>query len=916
MDEQPTNTPVYTWLHLSDIHMGCRGNEIRRQVDTEFKPHIREMVKQLGAPDMILLTGDLAFSGKKEEYEQFDVFLNDMIDCIREVQPSASQPMLVPVPGNHDLARPDEDALSIDFSVLKRVAEGDTEALQKLGQRFFTKNNFQLIAPLFQSYQDWFKRTVLPSFPDTGVRYHCSDFPGDWSLEIDLPDRFPLRLVGLNSAWMHLSDQFAHKRMVLFSQQLHAALGNNNQLEFAQGPALLLLHHPPMDWFSSATYQRFKEEMYTQERFNACLFGHMHDEKTIRIGEAGGPLRYYFQAPSLFGVEKLGTSDEERRFGYGWGQVTKEGEIIIWPFLRSKRGGRQQFVWNPEFSGEEKSGHSFRTRMLEAATIEALSAPWKKLTEEQKATIHKQEKELGVGREAIHSFLAIFSEKEVPPEQWASKLKEIAERHKASLQQLQAIPKGSFEMVALKESAEKAIAEHRYEDADALFDQLLALQGEETASVWASRAELAMTRLRYKDAAQYFAHAADALPPSREEQKSAYKEEEANAWYQQGDEFGDNEALKNAIQVYTRLLEMHPRERFPLDWARVQNNLGNAFWKLGGRESGTASLTAAVTAYREALQEYTRERVPLDWAGTQNNLGNALQTLGERESGTESLMAAVTAYREALEERTRERVPLDWAGTQNNLGGALLRLGERESDTEKLTEVVTAFREALREYTRERVPLQWAMTQNNLGTALWSLGERENDTKKLTEAVTASREALQEWTRERVPFDWAMTQNNLGNALQTLGERESGTESLMAAVTAYREALKEYTRERVPLDWAQTQNNLGNAFLRLGEREIGTESLTAAVAAFQEALQEYTRERVPLDWAITQFNLGMALRALGERESGTEKLEAAVAAFEKALEVAKASGADYYIEMFQRNLNNCNDLLNQRKKGG
>ncbi|MBF0435742.1 MAG: hypothetical protein HQL77_10260 [Magnetococcales bacterium] len=169
------------------------------------------------------------------------------------------------------------------------------------------------------------------------------------------------------------------------------------------------------------------------------------------------------------------------------------------------------------------------------------------------------------------------------------------------LQQLQALPKGSLEMVALKEKAQKAIAEYRYDDADALFDQLLALQGEETASVWASRAELAMTRLRYKDAAQYFAHAADALPSSRDEQKIAYKKQESCAWYQQGDEFGDNEALKKAIQVRTKLLEMQPRERFPLEWAGTQNNLGNALRALGERESGTEKLEAAVMAFEKAL---------------------------------------------------------------------------------------------------------------------------------------------------------------------------------------------------------------------------------------------------------------------------------------------------------------------------
>jgi len=65
----------------------------------------------------------------------------------------------------------------------------------------------------------------------------------------------------------------------------------------------------------------------------------------------------------------------------------------------------------------------------------------------------------------------------------------------------------------------------------------------------------------------------------------------------------------------------------------------------------------------QALKETTRERVPLDWANIQDDLGAALLILGQRDKGTARLADALTAYREALKERKRERVPLDWAGS-------------------------------------------------------------------------------------------------------------------------------------------------------------------------------------------------------------------------------------------------------------
>jgi exonuclease VII small subunit len=69
---------------------------------------------------------------------------------------------------------------------------------------------------------------------------------------------------------------------------------------------------------------------------------------------------------------------------------------------------------------------------------------------------------------------------------------------------------------------------------------------------------------------------------------------------------------------------------------------------LGGRESGTARLEEAVTAYRAGLEECSRDRLPLQWATMENNLGNALSRLGERDSGTARLEEAVAAYRAAL----------------------------------------------------------------------------------------------------------------------------------------------------------------------------------------------------------------------------------------------------------------------------
>jgi tetratricopeptide (TPR) repeat protein len=357
----------------------------------------------------------------------------------------------------------------------------------------------------------------------------------------------------------------------------------------------------------------------------------------------------------------------------------------------------------------------------------AFVRPYEELSETQKKVIVRLEDELELNKRQIRTAFEILGEKDIPPERLAAKIVEIAESFKALRETASAQPGDDPKIAALKADAQKAIEAGELAKADALLADVeteqrrahdrLAMNEAETS---ARRGGIALTRLRYREAATHFANAAAVFPPksAHEDKRIGYLAREATALYLQGYEFGDNDALRSAIERRTRLVDLNPRERVPLDWAMTQNNLGLALSRLGERESGTARLEEAVAAYRDALKEHTRERVPLDWAMTQNNLGNALQTLGARESGTARLEEAVAAYRDALKEHMRERVPLDWAMTQNNLGIALQTLGKRESRTARLEEAVAGYRDALKEYTRERVPLQWAGTQNNLGLAL------------------------------------------------------------------------------------------------------------------------------------------------------------------------------------------------------
>jgi hypothetical protein len=168
--------------------------------------------------------------------------------------------------------------------------------------------------------------------------------------------------------------------------------------------------------------------------------------------------------------------------------------------------------------------------------------------------------------------------------------------------------------------------------------------------------------------------------------------------------------LQRLARTPPDVMRQHDRAQLLTAYALVQATLGE-------QAADAARLEEAIAAFRAALEEQTRARVPLEWAMMQNNLGNALTSLGQRETGTARLEEAVAAYRAALEERTRARVPLAWATTESNLGNALTSLGQRETGITRLQEAVAAYRSALEIFNKGSSPYYQSLTNRNLAKA-------------------------------------------------------------------------------------------------------------------------------------------------------------------------------------------------------
>src|SRR5262249_35346998 len=152
--------------------------------------------------------------------------------------------------------------------------------------------------------------------------------------------------------------------------------------------------------------------------------------------------------------------------------------------------------------------------------------------------------------------------------------------------------------------AQKAIEAGELANADALLADVETEQRQaldrfaiNAAETSAQRGEIALTRLRYAEAAKHFANAAAVFPPksAHELKRIGYLARGAAALHPQGDGAGDKVALRCAIERRRGFATQTPRGREPLEWAEGQNNLGFTLYALGQREAGTAKLEEAVS---------------------------------------------------------------------------------------------------------------------------------------------------------------------------------------------------------------------------------------------------------------------------------------------------------------------------------
>jgi len=335
----PTNS--FSWLHLTDFHYGLKGQDCLWPTLREpFLDSLASLHERCGPWDAVLFTGDLVQSGETAQFEKMQAeVLDPLWEKLREL--GSGDAVLLAVPGNHDLYRPNplEDNPAVDVLL-------ETDGFQRIETKFWDQpagGYRRVINDAFAAYNQWWGKA--PHRPGT---VKAGALPGDFSATLEHAGR-RIGIVGLNTTFLQLAGSDYEGRLVWDARQVHAVCEGGVDTWSKQHDVCLLLTHQGPKWLTPEAQEQGESEIAPAGRFAAHLFGHQH-ETEITYTHRGGSRNAtrLCQARSVFGMEKFGYPPKtERAHGYTAGRIEfgeKDAYLRLWPRIATKATGPWRFI--------------------------------------------------------------------------------------------------------------------------------------------------------------------------------------------------------------------------------------------------------------------------------------------------------------------------------------------------------------------------------------------------------------------------------------------------------------------------------------------------------------------------------------------------------------------------------------------
>ncbi|MEE4573202.1 metallophosphoesterase [Pseudomonas alliivorans] len=314
---------TFSWLHISDFHIGMKGaGNLWVQVREKFHQDVCRHIKEHGMIDLVIFSGDIT---QKADPAEFEAAHNEISALWSVFETMGDVPKLFLVPGNHDLVRPKDDSTLLAALDSWRKRPSNVESLLRKEDHDFRKE----VKSAFSNYVAFFEKLRSSNIPllvdKVGV------IPGDCSGVMEV-NGINVGVVGLNSAWSQLEQTTAKGELEFAVDQIHEAVNQDVTNWIESNNLNLLVTHHPVSWFTKQARQDFLNEVNPLHRFDAHLFGHMHEHHAVGQEFSQSSRKRDIQVASLFGLEKIAGGTVDRTHGYYFAAVIAESDQLkIWP---------------------------------------------------------------------------------------------------------------------------------------------------------------------------------------------------------------------------------------------------------------------------------------------------------------------------------------------------------------------------------------------------------------------------------------------------------------------------------------------------------------------------------------------------------------------------------------------------------
>ena len=298
-------------LHLSDIHFGQekKGERVHHDdVREQLVADLAVLLNEGKSLDLILINGDISYSGKKTEYDDAVAWIDRLITVGH-----CDENAVFTIPGNHDV---DIDLVSLSAKqVHTQLRNTQPETVKHLLHDYtMEREEVNSIFPKLRTYID-FARGYNSHFDTRDIprwiRYH------------EIQPGYRLRIVGMCS--VQVSDIEDRQGTMILGEKQYIFPDDRNVV------TLVMVHHP-MPWFLDRTGAK----TYVCDRSSILLTAHEHLPELSKITALNGLERIEISAGAITDTK----SDAPFEFAYNLLELElKQDDSIllsmtVWPRIR------------------------------------------------------------------------------------------------------------------------------------------------------------------------------------------------------------------------------------------------------------------------------------------------------------------------------------------------------------------------------------------------------------------------------------------------------------------------------------------------------------------------------------------------------------------------------------------------------